>query len=65
MEEKTAVEWLFSRIVEEWEVDCEERDIAILEQAKEIEKQQKDIDYQNGYLDCYAKLMSERLTRDI
>jgi hypothetical protein len=33
--------------------------------AKEMEKQQKEVDYQSGYLDCYTKLMSENLTRDI
>jgi hypothetical protein len=33
--------------------------------AKEEEKQQKEADYRSGYLDCYTKLMSERLTRDV
>ena len=33
--------------------------------AKEMEKQQKEVDYQSGYLDCYTKIMSERLTRDV
>jgi len=33
--------------------------------AKEMEKQQKEVDYQSGYLDCYTKLMSENLTRKI
>lgn len=37
---KTAVEWLFDRIVEEWGLDIEERDRAILVQAKEMEKYQ-------------------------
>jgi hypothetical protein len=33
--------------------------------AKEMEKQQKEVAYQSGYLDCYTKLMSENLTRKI
>ena len=33
--------------------------------AKEMEKQEKEVAYQSGYLDCYTKLMSENLTRDI
>ena len=37
---KTAVEWLFDRIIEEWGLEIEERDIAILEQAKEMENRQ-------------------------
>jgi HEPN domain-containing protein len=48
MEEKTSVEWLFSRIVEEWGLDIEERDNAILEQAKEMEKQQIIDAYEDG-----------------
>lgn len=40
MPNKTAVEWLFERIVKEWELDIEERDLAILDQAKELEKKQ-------------------------
>jgi hypothetical protein len=63
MEGKTAVEWLVSEIPSiDWENSYWRNRIEV---AKDMEKQQKDIDYQNGYLDCYAKLMSERLTRDI
>ena len=42
MANKTAVEWLFERIIEEWGLDIEERDLAILEQAKEMEKNNTD-----------------------
>jgi hypothetical protein len=38
---------------------------AYYSKAKEMEKQQKEVDYQSGYLDCYTKLMSENLTRKI
>ena len=37
----------------------------IVQQAKEMEKQQKEVDYQSGFLDCYTKIMNERLTRDV
>ena len=58
---KTAVEWL--------EKICNDRGYILMseyfEQAKEMETQQKEVDYQSGYLDCFTKLMSERLTRDV
>ena len=31
----------------------------------EMEKQEKEVAYQSGYLDCYTKLMNENLTRKI
>ena len=58
---KTAIEWLYNKMYEHnGRITIEE-----FNQAKEMEKQQKEVDYQSGYLDCYTKLMSERLTRDI
>lgn len=63
---KTAVEWLVEQMIK-----CEllpksiHPDNVLFHKAKEMEKQQKEVDYQSGYLDCYAKIMSERLTRDI
>lgn len=48
MENKTAVEWLFDRIIEEWGLEIEERDIAILEQAKEMEQRQMRDSYEDG-----------------
>lgn len=66
MENKTAIEWLKNELNEKCDIIGNESYITyIFEQAKEMERKQKDVDYQNGYLDCYAKLMSERLTRDI
>lgn len=59
---KTPVEWLVE------EANLLENNgwiITLINQAKEMEKQQKEVDYQSGYLDCYAKLMSENLTRKI
>jgi hypothetical protein len=60
----TAVQWFF-----EW-MDNNQYFIGndLLEafnQAKEMEIQQKEVDYQSGYLDCYTQIMSERLTRDV
>lgn len=48
---KTAVEWLFDRIIEEWGLEIEERDIAILEQAKEMEVDQIMIAFEDGVQD--------------
>ena len=63
---QTTIEWLKNELNERCDIIGNENSITdIFEQAKEMEKQQKDVDYQNGYLDCYSKLMSERLTRDI
>jgi hypothetical protein len=59
---KTPVEWLVE------EANLLENNgwiITLINQAKEMEKQQKEVDYQSGYLDCYTKLMSENLTRKI
>ena len=73
----TAIEWLFEQLTE---VDykcinktflqnnnslagCKLREL--FEQAKEMEKQQKEVDYQSGFLDCYTKIMNERLTREV
>ncbi len=39
--------------------------LEVIHKAKEMEIQQKEADYRSGYLDCYTKLMSERLTRDV
>jgi hypothetical protein len=58
----TAIEWLVE------EANLLENNgwiITLINQAKEMEKQQKEVDYQSGYLDCYTKLMSENLTRKI
>ncbi len=58
---KTAIEWLYNKMYEHnGRITIEE-----FNQAKEMEKQQKEVDYQSGYLDCYSKLMSENLTRKI
>ena len=64
MENKTAIEWLEQNLTDT--VLMSRSQLAfIIATSKEMERKQKDVDYQNGYLDCYAKLMSERLTRDI
>jgi hypothetical protein len=58
----TAIEWLVE------EANLLENNgwiITLINQAKEMEKQQKEVDYQSGYLDCYTKLMNENLTRKI
>jgi len=59
---KTAVEWLYEELWKQTDFSLPNN---LLEQAKEMEKQQKEVDYQSGYLDCYTKLMSENLTRKI
>ncbi len=59
---KTAVEWLYEELWKQTDFSLPNN---LLEQAKEMEKQQKEVDYQSGYLDCYSKLMSENLTRKI
>ena len=60
---QTAVEWLVETF-KLTNVDLSHHKL-LIEQAKEMEKQQKEVDYQSGYLDCYTKIMSENLTRDI
>lgn len=59
---QTAVEWLYEKVWKDLNFSISS---SILDLAKEMEKQQKDADYQSGYLDCYTKLMSENLTRKI
>ena len=62
----TAVDWVHDEIEKIWKKDPNFDEIRkIIDQAKEMEKQQKEVDYQSGYLDCYTKLTSEKLTRDI
>jgi hypothetical protein len=74
---KTAVEWLIEQLTEV-DYNCVNKTFLqsdnslaghkmreLFKQAKEMETQQKEVDYQSGYLDCFTKLMSERLTRDI
>ena len=59
---KTPVEWLVE------EANLLENNgwiITLINQAKEMEKQEKEVAYQSGYLDCYTKLMNENLTRKI
>jgi predicted nucleic acid-binding protein len=64
-----AIDWLVEQIsytTTTGEVITYHKDISdLLQQAKEMEKQQKEVDYQSGFLDCYTKIMSERLTRDV
>jgi predicted nucleic acid-binding protein len=64
-----AIDWLVEQIsykTTTGEVITYHKDITdLLQQAKEMEKQQKEVDYQSGFLDCYTKIMSERLTRDV
>jgi len=66
---QTAIDWLVEQIsytTTTGEVITYHKDISdLLQQAKEMEKQQKEVDYQSGFLDCYVKIMSERLTRDV
>jgi hypothetical protein len=74
---KTTVEWLVYQLTEV-DYNCINKTFLqsnnslaghkmreLFNQAKEMEIQQKEVDYQSGYLDCYAKLMSENLTRKI
>ena len=66
---QTTIEWLVEQIsytTTTGEVITYHKDISdLLQQAKEMEKQQKEVDYQSGFLDCYTKIMNERLTRDV
>ena len=66
---QTAIDWLVEQIsykTTRGEVISYHKDITdLIQQAKEMEKQQKEVDYQSGFLDCYTKIMNERLTRDV
>ena len=66
---QTTIDWLVEQIsykTTTGEVITYHKDITdLLQQAKEMEKQQKEVDYQSGFLDCYTKIMSERLTRNV
>lgn len=66
---QTAIDWLVEQIsytTTTGEVITYHKDISdLIQQAKEMEKQQKEVDYQSGFLDCYTKIMNERLTRDV
>ena len=66
---QTAIDWLVEQIsytTTIGEVISYHKDITdLIQQAKEMEKQQKEVDYQSGFLDCYTKIMNERLTRDV
>jgi len=64
---KTAVEQFYNAIVNQIQLSDEHLEMitSYFKQCKEMETQQKEVDYQSGYLDCFTKLMSERLTRDI
>jgi predicted nucleic acid-binding protein len=66
---QTAIDWLVEQIsykTTTGEVISYHKDITdLIHQAKEMEKQQKEVDYQSGFLDCYTKIMNERLTRDV
>ena len=63
---ETAVEWLQSQFENTDDTELVSMNIEVwFKIAKEMEKQQKEVDYQSGYLDCYTKLMSENLTRKI
>jgi predicted nucleic acid-binding protein len=66
---QTAIDWLVEQIsykTTTGEVISYHKDISdLIQQAKEMEKQQKEVDYQSGFLDCYTKIMNERLTRDV
>jgi hypothetical protein len=60
----TAVEWLVYELVFEENDNSSKHNKEVIKKAKEIEKQQKETDYRSGYLDCYTKLMSQKLTRN-
>ena len=60
---QTAVEWLECQYIKHSGNLLEMGNV--FDEAKEMEKQQKEVDYQSGYLDCYTKLMNENLTRKI
>ena len=66
---QTVIDWLVEQIsytTTIGEVISYHKDITdLIQQAKEMEKQQKEVDYQSGFLDCYTKIMNERLTRDV
>ena len=66
---QTVIDWLVEQIsykTTRGEVISYHKDITdLIQQAKEMEKQQKEVDYQSGFLDCYTKIMNERLTRDV
>ena len=66
---QTAIDWLVEQIsytTTTGEVISYHKNITdLIQQAKEMEKQQKEVDYQSGFLDCYTKIMNERLTRDV
>ncbi len=66
---QTAIDWLVEQIsyaTTTGEVISYHKDITdLIQQAKEMGKQQKEVDYQSGFLDCYTKIMNERLTRDV
>ena len=63
--QQTAIEWLEQILKQNCGAEFTELNTQIFDKAKEIERQQKEVDYQSGYLDCYTKLMSERLTREV
>jgi len=44
---KTAVEWLVQQLSKEWQL--EDRDLHLIQQAKEMEKEQRKKDFVNGY----------------
>jgi hypothetical protein len=44
---KTAVEWLVQQLSKEWQL--EDRDLHLIEQAKEMEFEQRKKDFVNGY----------------
>ncbi len=70
---QTVIDWLSYELLKieiEYEIGLDKKEYwknrrKLILKAKEMEKQQKEVDYQSGYLDCYTKIMSERLTRDI
>ena len=47
MEKQTAVEWLIQQLSKEWQL--EDRDLHLIEQAKEMEKQQVIDAFNDGY----------------
>jgi hypothetical protein len=63
---QTVVEWLMEQLHPTISIRLSNAYIKELtEQAIEMQNGQKEIDYQSGYLDCYVKLMNERLTRNV
>ena len=61
----TAIEWLHKKLAQSSQEELVGNINLWFKQAKEMEKQQKEVDYQSGFLDCYTKIMNERLTRDV